>query len=102
MLYLSLLLFITKKTCDFMFPERMNKFYIAIALYSLNAYANTNMLIRRYYNLIYFYFVKLNDSIIFIKDGNQLELVKYIYRNHLRVVRMLTPQERYLKCMRTF
>lgn len=73
MLYLSLLLFITKKTCDFMFPERMNKFYTAIALHSLNAYANTNMLIRRYYNLIYFYFVKLNDSIIFIKDGNEVK-----------------------------
>jgi len=73
MLYVSLLLFITKKACDFMFPERMNKFYMAIALHSLNAYANTNMLIRRYYNLIYFYFVKLNDSIIFIKDGNEIK-----------------------------
>ena len=56
-----------------MFPERMNKFYIAIALHSLNAYAISNMLIRRYYNLIYFYFVKLNDSIIFIKDGNEIK-----------------------------
>ena len=73
MLYLSLLLFITKKTCDFMFPERMNKFYMSIALHSLNAYAISNMLIRRYYNLIYFYFVKLNDSIIFIKDGNEIK-----------------------------
>ena len=73
MLYLSLLLLITKKACDFMFPERMNKFYMAIALHSLNAYAITNMLIRRYYNLIYFYFVKLNNSIIFIKDGIEVK-----------------------------
>ena len=73
MLYVSLLLLITKKACDFMFPERMNKFYMAIALHSLNAYAITNMLIRRYYNLIYFYFVKLNNSIIFIKDGIEVK-----------------------------
>jgi len=71
--YLSLILLFSKKACDFMFPDRMNKVYIAIALHSLNVYSKMHMIVRRYYNWILHLIRVENDSFIFIKDGYEVK-----------------------------
>lgn len=73
--YLSLFLLISKKTCDFLFPEKMKKIYMNITLCSLNAYAISHMFIQKYYNKFYLYINKhiQNDFFLFIKDGFEIK-----------------------------
>lgn len=76
MLFFSLLLFITKKACDVMFPEKMNKIYMAIALHSLNTYAIVHCIIRKCYNWILLRISKVvfpKDTILFIKNGCEVK-----------------------------
>lgn len=74
LIYLSLLLLISKKTCDYMFPERMNKVYTSVALHCLNVYTSIHMFIRKVYNWILLNIRNQNDFITFIKNGHEIKI----------------------------
>ena len=62
---------LSKKLCDYIYPEKMNLLYIKITLYGFKIYATMHLLSQRVIKL--FYNKPQNHIILFIKNGHEVK-----------------------------